>query len=63
MGADDYLTKPCNPRELVSQVQVPVFTLNRSVRIFERFYQVDKSRAGFRRGTGLRLSIAKEIVQ
>ncbi len=32
-------------------------------RIFERFYQVDKSRSGGGRGTGLGLSIANEIIQ
>ncbi len=32
-------------------------------RIFERFYQVDKSRAGSAGGSGLGLAIAREIVQ
>jgi len=32
-------------------------------RIFERFYQVDKSRAGAGQGSGLGLAIAQEIVQ
>jgi two-component system sensor histidine kinase VicK len=32
-------------------------------RIFERFYQVDKSRAREGRGAGLGLAIAREIVQ
>jgi signal transduction histidine kinase len=32
-------------------------------RIFERFYQVDKSRKAGQRGTGLGLSIAQQIVQ
>ncbi len=32
-------------------------------RIFERFYKVDKSRAGTETGTGLGLAIAKHIVQ
>ena len=31
--------------------------------IFERFYQVDKSRAGAGRGVGLGLTIAKQIVE
>ena len=31
--------------------------------IFERFYQVDKSRAGKNRGVGLGLTIAKQIVE
>ncbi len=32
-------------------------------RVFERFYQVDKSRQGRRTGTGLGLSIARQIVE
>jgi two-component system sensor histidine kinase VicK len=31
--------------------------------VFERFYQVDKSRAGKNRGIGLGLTIAKQIVE
>ena len=30
--------------------------------IFDRFYQVEKSRAGRKRGTGLGLAIVKELV-
>lgn len=33
-----------------------------SERVFERFYQTDKSRSGLQRGVGLGLSIAREIV-
>ena len=32
-------------------------------RIFDRFYQTDKSRSRERRGSGLGLSIAREIIQ
>jgi signal transduction histidine kinase len=34
-----------------------------AARIFERFYQVDKSRSGERRGTGLGLAIVRQLAE
>lgn len=67
--AQEIKEKPRKPAEIASTVEITVTDTGPGIpaedlqHIFERFYQVDKSRAGKDRGIGLGLTIAKQIVE
>jgi len=70
VAAREVISQPARKGEkAVPKIEVSVADTGSGIppedlsRIFERFYQVDKSRHGKDRGAGLGLAIAKEIVQ
>jgi two-component system OmpR family sensor kinase len=67
--AQELKEKPKEKAEKASMVEITVTDTGSGIppedlkHIFERFYQVDKSRAGKDRGIGLGLAIAKQIIE
>lgn len=67
--AQEVKEKPRKRETIASMVEIAVTDTGPGIppedleHIFERFYQVDKSRAGKDRGIGLGLTIAKQIVE
>jgi signal transduction histidine kinase len=67
--AQELKEKPRKREPITSMIEIAVTDTGPGIppedleHIFERFYQVDKSRAGKNRGIGLGLTIAKQIVE